>query len=135
VLDLMTGMGEFYPDLARRVGAGGAIRAVDLSPEMCRRTGRTAARCRCRIEVIEANALHTDIAPASADAVVSSFGLKTLSPPQTRRLAEQVAYYLKPGGRFSLIEISVPPHGLLRWPYLFYLKRLSGVSIEQSAAV
>jgi demethylmenaquinone methyltransferase/2-methoxy-6-polyprenyl-1,4-benzoquinol methylase len=28
---------------------------------------------------------------------------------------------LRPGGRFSLIEVSVPRHRLLRVPYLFYL--------------
>ncbi|HYH68646.1 MAG TPA: class I SAM-dependent methyltransferase [Urbifossiella sp.] len=124
VLDLMTGMGELCPDLARAVGPAGSIRAVDLSPEMCRRAARTAARCACRTEVLEADALLNDIPPASADAVVSSFGLKTFSADQTRRLAGQVAVYLKPGGRFAFVEISVPPGRWLRRPYLFYLNRV-----------
>ncbi len=124
VLDLMTGMGELCPDLSRAVGPAGVIHAIDLSPEMCLRARRTAAGCTCRIEVVEADVLHNEIAPATADAVVSSFGLKTFSPEQTRRLAGQVARLLKPGGRFALVEISVPPNAWLRWPYQFYLNRV-----------
>jgi demethylmenaquinone methyltransferase/2-methoxy-6-polyprenyl-1,4-benzoquinol methylase len=122
VLDLMTGMGELCPDLSRAVGPAGTVRAVDLSPEMCRRARRTAGRCRCPVEVIEADAL--DLATEPVDAVISSFGLKTFSPDQTRRLAGQVARFLKPGGRFALVEISVPPNRWLRPPYQFYLNRV-----------
>jgi ubiquinone/menaquinone biosynthesis C-methylase UbiE len=124
VLDLMTGMGELCPDLARAVGPAGSVRAIDLSPEMCRRAARTAERCGCRVEVIEADALADDLVPADVDGVVSSFGLKTFSPEQTRRLAEQVARRLKPGGRFAFVEISVPPAPWLRGPYLFYLNHV-----------
>jgi ubiquinone/menaquinone biosynthesis methyltransferase len=124
VLDLMTGMGELCPDLSRAVGTAGVIRALDLSPEMCLRARRTATRCRCRVEVVEADVLHNEIPPETADAVVSSFGLKTFSPEQARRLAGQVVRVLKPGGRFALVEISVPPHAWLRRPYQFYLNRV-----------
>ena len=124
VLDLMTGMGELCLDLARVVGPRGSIRAVDVSPEMCRRASRTAARAACRTEVIEADVLDCSIEPASADAAVSSFGLKTFSTEQTRHLAALVARFLKPGGRFAFVEISVPPNPWLRRPYLFYLNRV-----------
>ncbi|MFO0800955.1 MAG: class I SAM-dependent methyltransferase [Gemmataceae bacterium] len=124
VLDLMTGMGELCPDVARAVGPTGSIRALDLSPVMCRRATQTAARCRCPTEVVEADALHHELESASFDGVVSSFGLKTFSPDQTRRLAEQVARLLKPGGRFAFVEISVPPRRWLRVPYRFYLNRV-----------
>ena len=62
--------------------------------------------------------------PAFADAVVSSFGLKTFDREQQRRLAHTVARLLKPGGTYSFVEISVPPFLPLRAAYMFYLKWL-----------
>lgn len=125
VLDLMTGMGELVPDLARRVGPGGSVRAVDLSPVMCRRARRHVGRVQCPVEVVEADALGLGLVePGSADAVVSSFGLKTFSPEQVDRLAGQIARVLKPGGVFGLVEIAVPPNRWLRRPYLFYLRHV-----------
>lgn len=124
VADLMTGMGELCPDLARRVGAAGAITAVDLSPVMCRRTRDHARRSPCPVEVVETDVLEWDGGTASADAVVSSFGLKTFDGPQAARLAGQIARLLKPGGCFSVVEISVPPNRWLRLPYLFYLRHV-----------
>lgn len=123
-LDLMTGMGELVPDLARRVGPEGSVRAVDLSPVMCRLARKHISRAGCPVEVVEADALGPDLPPGSADAVVSSFGLKTFDAGQTERLAAQVARALKPGGAFALVEISVPPNRWLRRPYLFYLRHV-----------
>ena len=37
-------------------------------------------------------------------------------------MARQVQRLLKPGGRYALLEISVPKRGLLRFPYLVYLR-------------
>ena len=124
VLDLMTGMGELCPDVARRLGPSGVIRALDLSPVMCRGAGRLVGKVASRLEIIEADVLECGLASESADAVVSSFGVKTFSAVQFRRLAEQVARLLKPGGCFSFLEISVPPSRLLRGPYLFYIKHV-----------
>src|SRR5205814_456615 len=121
VVDLMTGMGELCPELARRVGRSGSIRAIDLSPAMCRHARENSLRCICRIEITEGDALCCDLESDSADVVVSSFGLKTFSARQIGQLAEQIARILKPGGSFSLLEISIPRLGILRWPYLFYI--------------
>jgi len=124
VVDLMTGMGELCPELARRLGGAGTVRAVDLSPEMCRRARRQARRWPGRVEVIEGDALEADLPAGSADAVVSSFGLKTFSDRQLGRLVDQVARLLKPGGWFSFVEVSVPPARWVRRPYMFYVKRV-----------
>ena len=124
VVDFMTGMGELCPSLARRVGRDGIVRAIDISPEMCRRARVQANRCPCTIEVLEADALLNTLPSASADVVVSSFGLKTFSNEQLGLLAKQTARLLKPGGQFSFLEISVPQNRWLRLPYMFYVKRL-----------
>jgi ubiquinone/menaquinone biosynthesis methyltransferase len=125
VLDLMTGMGEGWPYLARHLGTDGRVIAVDLSPGMLRHAiVRRDRMPDLQVEVLEANALACPVADASVDGVLCLFGLKTLSPEQQEELAAEIARVLRPGGRFSLVEVSVPPAALLRIPYLFYLSRV-----------
>jgi ubiquinone/menaquinone biosynthesis C-methylase UbiE len=59
---------------------------------------------------------------ASADFIISTFGLKTFDAEQHARLAELVARVLKPGGSFAMIEASDPKGWWLRPLYLFHLK-------------
>jgi demethylmenaquinone methyltransferase/2-methoxy-6-polyprenyl-1,4-benzoquinol methylase len=75
-----------------------------------------------RIEFIEDDLLASDLPSASADFVISTFGLKTFNPEQHARLAALVARVLKPGGVFSLIEASDPKGWWLRPLYLLHLK-------------
>ncbi len=124
VLDLMTGMGELCAVLSPSLGKQGRIIGVDLSSEMCARARQQLVRHRCTVEILEADALASSLASESADVIVSSFGLKTFSPDQINRLAEEVARLLKPGGVFSFLEISVPPNRFLRWPYLNYIRHV-----------
>ncbi|MGB7344139.1 MAG: class I SAM-dependent methyltransferase [Pirellulaceae bacterium] len=125
VIDLMTGMGELCPGIARKVGAGGKVFAVDNSPVMCKIARQYEdGRLECTVQILESNALHSDVPDSSADVVISSFGLKTFSRKQIQLLATEVQRILKPNGSFSFIEISVPPAFWLRTPYLFYLTHL-----------
>ena len=124
-VDLMTGMGELCPEVAQRLGPQGRIVAVDISPVMCAQAQQhQKSRFSCTVEIMEADALCSSIPDDSADVVVSSFGLKTFSLRQIERLAQEVKRILKPQGTFSFVEISVPPAGWLKVPYLFYLNRL-----------
>ena len=127
VLDLMSGMGELWPGITRRIQPAGGIRGIDLSPEMCRRAAHNADKSRAAgvgVEIIQTDALNSDLADASADALVCSFGLKTLNAQQQELLAREVCRVLKPGAPFSFIEISVPPNSLLRLPYMFYVTHM-----------
>jgi demethylmenaquinone methyltransferase/2-methoxy-6-polyprenyl-1,4-benzoquinol methylase len=121
VVDLMSGMGELWRSLATALPRSARVVGVDISPEMARRTRR---EWHFSAEVCIADVLTCDLGSASADVIVSSFGLKTFSAEQQRRLAEKVAQLLKPGGRYSFVEISVPPFLFLRGPFMFYLKRV-----------
>ena len=125
VYDLMTGMGECWHLINRFLRGEGRILALDFSPEMCR---RAAARRRrlgdVEIEVVEADILANSLPSAAADRLVSTFGLETFSDRQMEIAAAEIARILKPGGVFSLLEISVPPAARLRVPYLFYLHRV-----------
>jgi demethylmenaquinone methyltransferase/2-methoxy-6-polyprenyl-1,4-benzoquinol methylase len=123
VFDLMSGMGECWPGIARRLGTRGSIVGVDFCPAMCKRAERTRVRLvGTTIQQRQEDFLVNSIPNASADCVVSSFGLKTFSAAQHATVASEIARILKPGAHFSLLEISVPKAGALRAPYMFYLK-------------
>ena len=90
--DLMAGTGEVWPHLLKRFDAIGAITAVDISSGMHRLAmERLHAHRAHRIKFIEDDVLASEIAPDSADFVISTFGLKTFNPEQHARLAALVA--------------------------------------------
>ena len=121
--DLMAGTGEVWPHLLKRFPRAGRIVAIDISSGMHRRAmERLHAHRAHRIEFIEDDVLASALAPASADLIISTFGLKTFNAAQHRRLARLIAQVLKPGGAFALIEASDPKGWWLRPLYLFHLK-------------
>lgn len=126
VLDLMSGMGELWPSCRRKLrGSAARVTGIDFSEGMCRGAERTAGRSGpLAVTVVQQDVFKVDIADASIDALVCSFGLKTLTDDQQRELAGRVARWLRPGGTFSLLEISVPSSSLLRWPYMLYLRHV-----------
>jgi demethylmenaquinone methyltransferase/2-methoxy-6-polyprenyl-1,4-benzoquinol methylase len=99
--------------------------AVDISSGMHKRAlERLHADRSHRIEFVEDDVLKSRIPDASADFIVSTFGLKTFNPGQHAQLARLVARALKPGGAFAMIEASDPKGWWLRPLYLFHLKGL-----------
>ncbi|MGC3968394.1 MAG: class I SAM-dependent methyltransferase [Pirellulales bacterium] len=123
VVDFFSGMGELWPDVVAQAGPSVRLTAVDFSPAMVARSQKTARRFpQARIAVLEEDVLANSIPAASVDVVVSSFGLKTFTSEQRAALARETARVLRPGGRFSYLEISVPPQRWLRWPYMFYVR-------------
>jgi ubiquinone/menaquinone biosynthesis C-methylase UbiE len=121
--DLMAGTGEVWPHLLAASPQIESIVAVDISSGMHRRAIERLHTMRVdRIRFIEDDVLASDLPDASADFVISTFGLKTFNPTQHRRLAELTARVLRPGGRFAYIEASDPKGWILRWLYLFHLK-------------
>jgi demethylmenaquinone methyltransferase/2-methoxy-6-polyprenyl-1,4-benzoquinol methylase len=123
VCDLMSGMGETWNAIGQRLQGTGSIVALDFCPQMCASARRQQQRHQLKnVSVLEEDVLSNSIPSGSADRVVSSFGLKTFSDRQARGVAEEIARILKPDGRYSLLEISVPRAAFLRWPYMFYLR-------------
>lgn len=121
--DLMAGSGEVWPHLLARFPDAAKIVAVDISGGMHRQAVARLHRHRDdRVGFIEDDVLESDLPPASADFVISTFGLKTFNPAQHDRLAVLVERVLRPGGVFSLIEASDPKGWWLRPIYLFHLK-------------
>lgn len=127
VADLMTGHGECWPHLRGALGAdgkpSGKVVALDFSAGMCRAARAAVPRVApLAVEVREEDVLASGLAGASLDAVVSTFGLKTLDDDGQGRLAREIARVMKPGGVCALVEISVPPFAPLRALYLLYLR-------------
>lgn len=120
--DLMAGTGEAWPHLLNRYPEIGAITAVDISTGMHKLAmERLHAHRAHQIAFVEDDVLASALDPASADFIVSTFGLKTFNAEQHARLAALVARVLKPGGVFSMIEASDPKGWFLRPLYRFHL--------------
>ncbi|MEZ5967553.1 MAG: class I SAM-dependent methyltransferase [Hyphomonas sp.] len=120
--DLMAGTGEVWPHLLKRFPDIATITAVDISSGMHTRAMDRLHRHRAQhITFIEDDVLASALPDASADFIVSTFGLKTFNPEQHARLAALVARVLKPGGVFSFIEASDPKGWALRPLYRLHL--------------
>jgi demethylmenaquinone methyltransferase/2-methoxy-6-polyprenyl-1,4-benzoquinol methylase len=120
--DLMAGMGEGWPFILRGIGTQGLLVAVEFSHQMYLHAEKHAQKfVGCHIQLREENVLENSLPDASADCVLSFFGLKTFSDAQKAQLARAIQRILKPNGQFSLIEVSVPANWL-KLPYWFYLK-------------
>lgn len=125
VADLMSGSGECWSYLNRRLGQGGRIISVDISPAMCQRQHRRLSRFRgAPVEIIHGNALKLKQPDGSVDFIISAFGLKTFDQASLKRLAEETFRLLRKGGSCSFLEISLPTSRLLRVPYHFYIGTL-----------
>ncbi len=125
VADLMTGMGECWSDILRETGKDGRIIALDFSEGMLQHAYKRRTKMKnARIDILKANVFDNEIPDQSVDAVISGFGIKTFSESQLSDLAKEIDRMLKPGGSFSLIDVSVPEPMVLRSLYMFYLKNI-----------
>lgn len=124
IVDLMAGTGEVWPHILR-LYPNARITAIDISPQMHHEAlRRIHADYAHKIEHLEADVLSHDLSSESADMVIATFGLKTLTPEGQTLLAQKIAQVLRPGGAFSLIEASDPKGWWLRPLYRFHLDRI-----------
>jgi demethylmenaquinone methyltransferase/2-methoxy-6-polyprenyl-1,4-benzoquinol methylase len=122
IVDLMSGTGEVWPHLLARFPEAGHVTAVDISSGMhAHAIERLHAMRRDNIRFVEADVLSLELPAASADVIVSTFGLKTFNRDQHKQLATAIARTLRPGGTFSLIEASDPRGWIFRPLYRFHL--------------
>ncbi|MFM5953956.1 MAG: class I SAM-dependent methyltransferase [Novosphingobium sp.] len=123
--DLMAGTGEVWPHLLAANPGIDRIVAVDISSGMHKRAIERLHGMRAnQIAFIEDDVLASELPDASADFVISTFGLKTFDAAKLARLADLTARVLKPGGRFAFIEASDPKGWILRGLYLFHLRTI-----------
>ncbi|MBK9385745.1 MAG: PQQ-binding-like beta-propeller repeat protein [Planctomycetes bacterium] len=103
VADLGCGNGFHALRIARRIGAGGRVLAVDLQPEMLRLLEALAAKEQLEnIRTIECESFDPHLPPRSCDLILMVDVYHELSHPEP--VLRRVREALKPGGRLALVE-------------------------------
>ena len=125
VVDLMTGMGECWKHILKNSDSNSQLIGLDFSSGMINRAERRKVKFSdANIALLKENVFDNSIESESADYVISGFGLKTFNDEQLAKLANEIDRILKPHGKFSLIDVSVPGIGILKPFYMFYLKNI-----------
>lgn len=107
VLDVAAGAGDQTLDIARRVGPGGYVLAVDLSPailELAQANARKAGYRNVETRVADGEQMQVD--EAAFDAAVSRLGLMFL--PEPLQGLREMRRALKPGGGICTMVFSKP---------------------------
>ena len=136
VVDLMCGTGELWPHLAPRLGPDGCLTGVDASGAMlARAAGRMGSMMPPgRGRLVQADALATPLPAGFADAVVCSFGLKTLAPARWPALVAEARRLLRPAGRLVLVDLLPAPGSPTAWLVRQWLCGALGLLAGGSAA-
>lgn len=125
IVDLLSGMGECWPPIIKHEGRKTKLIGLDFSSEMTRRASKRRSKYPdTDIIILKEDVFNNSIDDEVADGIISGFGLKTFNPQQLQALAQEIKRILKPGGYFSLVDVSVPNNGILRFFYMFYLKHI-----------
>ncbi|WCM41653.1 class I SAM-dependent methyltransferase [Flavobacterium sp. CBA20B-1] len=125
IVDLMTGMGECWKYILKNSDKNSTLIGLYFSTEMINRAEKNKSKFkRTKIEILKENVFENSIENETADFIISGFGLKTFNDEQLEKLAFEIDRILKPGGKFSLIDVSVPDNKLLKTFYMFYLKKI-----------
>jgi ubiquinone/menaquinone biosynthesis C-methylase UbiE len=125
VYDIMSGTGNNFAFLSRKVGDSGRVIGLDISPKM-----NAIARLEIEkkqllnVEICEQDFLDNDLKTDRADVIVCSFGLKTLPKNEINLFVSEIKRTLKPNGKFVLIELSEPPNDILKFLTVLYLKHI-----------
>jgi len=102
VLDVGCGTGQTSIELARRVGARGAVTAVDISaPMLARARARAASAAVPNVDFLEADAQTQRFAPESVDVCFSRFGVMFFAAPDAAFANLHQA--LRPDGRLGFV--------------------------------
>ena len=115
----MSGSGECWTHIPAHCAS---LLSIDFSSSMVRRQNERSVHFHIPVEIRAENALQSSLRSASVDCVISAFGLKTLTPESVSALAREVHRILKPGGRFSMLEISTADKWWLSPIYRWYVR-------------
>ena len=105
VIDVACGTGKLALELADRVGPFGRVLAVDLSPGMITRAGKTH-RDVVQLEFRVGNALALPVGDAEFDAATIAFGLRNLADFEGG--FRELRRVVRPGGRVVCLELTMP---------------------------
>jgi demethylmenaquinone methyltransferase/2-methoxy-6-polyprenyl-1,4-benzoquinol methylase len=122
VLDVATGTGDLALELARRVGAGGAVVGSDFSEQMLTHARTKAPGAEAPITFEWANAMDLPYADGEFAAATVGFGARNFSDLELG-LAE-MARVVRPGGKVVVLEITTPTRPPLSTFYRLWFDRV-----------
>jgi demethylmenaquinone methyltransferase/2-methoxy-6-polyprenyl-1,4-benzoquinol methylase len=124
VLDVCGGTADLALSAARRVGRSGRAVVYDFNRPMMETGRRKSGRARNggAIAFVQGDAEWLSFPDASFDAVTVGFGLRNLV--DLDRGLDEIFRVLKPGGRLSALEFSLPRRRWQRSLYAFYSFRI-----------
>ncbi len=124
IMDIATGTGDLAIAMAKRVDRT-QILGVDLSEEMLavarRKVQKQGLEERIMLEKGDAENLAM-VETGSIDAVTVAFGVRNFE--NLERGLGEIHRTLREGGKFVVLELSVPKNRLIRWFYAQYAHRI-----------
>jgi len=122
VLDLATGTADMALEAARRADC--RVAGIDLSEEMLRiaRKKNRGTPFPGRCFFLQGDGTQAPFRDGSFHHAMISFGIRNVQDMD--RLFRETLRVLKPGGRFAILEFSLPETPVIRQCYLFYFKRV-----------
>lgn len=124
VVDLLSGLGENWWILKHNF-PNANFTALDFSQEMIDKSKPKAVQVFDeKIDLRCEDVLLNELPSNHYHIVTCAFGLKTFNEAQLSTLAAELCRILKPGGKFSFMEVSKPTNKYLLFSYKFYLSRL-----------
>lgn len=122
VLDIATGTGDMAIQAAWRTEC--SIVGIDLSKNMMLEAGKKWERQKVkgRYDLVKGDALEMPFPDGTFDKAMVAYGIRNMA--DIDRFVGEVHRVLRPGGRFLVLELSVPECKLARPMYLLYLTRI-----------
>ena len=123
VADIMTGGGECLQHLKKHLGNDVHVDLVDISSEMCHNANEQIKRNQyTNTKIFNCSALEIPIPDNYYDAIVSTFGMKTLSDDDLNKLAKETKRIIKNNGVLSILEFSLPSNKFIQFFFKLYVK-------------
>ncbi len=119
-LDVGVGTGDLSFDLLAASAPTSRVVGIDVSEAMLERVRRRAASSpyAARFEARAADAHDLPFPDASFDRVVAAFAVRNLGDLDGG--LREMRRVLRPGGRAAILELSTPPHPLVRGAFRLY---------------
>lgn len=128
-VDLGTGTGDLFAELARRVGPKGSAIGIDLSSGMLEVAAEKLRReLGFEPDLRLGNACATGLEDATADVVAMGWVLRNVGDRQAAYA--EILRLLAPGGRFVCIDMSRPRSRILRALHAVHLRGIMPVLVR-----
>jgi ubiquinone/menaquinone biosynthesis methyltransferase len=124
VIDLLSGLGENWNYLKENF-PNSNFNSLDFSEQMVLKSTPKAKRVfNNQLNVYIEDVLNNNLQDDHYDIVSCAYGLKTFNDDQLEKLAFEISRILKPNGKFSFVEVSMPKNKLLLSFYGFYIGKI-----------